>query len=175
MKTTDTHSQFLPLAVAWLLACSLGGCACHGECNTVDYSCYAVWPCFGYQSTCWRPWPEECVTCPSPYSALPATGEVLPGAPLIEGGRPELPMPMPPAPVQPIPAQPVPIQPMPEPPTPPANPRDGIEPQSYQAPLSLSSSQLQPAAPHMENSSRRRSTEANYSLDSLRWAPTNSP
>jgi len=33
--------------------------------------------CFGFHSTCWRPWPEECVTCPSPYAPDSAPRELL--------------------------------------------------------------------------------------------------
>lgn len=164
MKQTDTKSRLWPLAgIAWL-ACWLGGCACHGECHTVDYSCYSVWPCFGFNSTCWRPWPEECVTCPSPYAAFPLKGELLPGAPLPESPTPELPMPMPP----------LPVQPMPEASPAPANPPASIRPQSYEAPLAEGPSELAPIH-RGETSSRRRSLEANYSLDSLRWAPTDNP
>jgi hypothetical protein len=25
-------------------------------------------PCYGFYSTCWRPWPGECPTCPSPFA-----------------------------------------------------------------------------------------------------------
>jgi hypothetical protein len=103
--------------------------------------------------------------CPSPYSSAAVPGEVIPSAPMPERAQPELPMPMPP----------VPVQPMPEPSPLPSNPRDGIQPQSYEVPLSVGRSDLAPAGPSAESSSRRRSIEASYPLDGLRWAPTDSP
>jgi len=80
--------------------------------------------CFGFYSTCWRPWPEECPSCPS--FALPQAAEqVLPGPAAPAPAQPMAPMPelTPPQPMpQPSPPMPpaAPPMPMPEPAQPPA-------------------------------------------------------
>jgi hypothetical protein len=91
--------------VLWLAssAAALSGCCGqhhhhHAEC------CGPSFACFGYHSTCWRPWPEECTTCPS-FAILPPPQEtILKDMPL---GHEPLPpaevTPMPPAENEPAP------------------------------------------------------------------------
>ena len=92
-----------------LMAClgisQLTGCCCDDPCA----SCPSVsWdsPCHGYHSTCWRPWPEECLTCPapiwSPASAAPSKESDSVIAPEVP--REPMPLPVNPEP-QPIPPQ----------------------------------------------------------------------
>jgi hypothetical protein len=54
-------------------------------------------PCFGYYSTCWRPWPADCCPCPSFAERLPLpehelVPEPIPRAwPNPASARPEVP------------------------------------------------------------------------------------
>jgi len=48
------------------------GCFCHKL--GMGYSRVATtayYPCYGYQPTCWSPWPGPCVGCPPPEQILP--------------------------------------------------------------------------------------------------------
>ena len=98
-------------AAVLLAVLSLGGCACLELCGSCDDgycgdACYAEWPCFGYRSTCWRPWPGECITCPSPF--LPPETVTSPAPMPGDVPMPPLPMPMPatpPAAPNPIPGE----------------------------------------------------------------------
>ena len=108
-------------ATAILLAtCWLGGCACHTV--NVDHCAgdsFVVWPCFGYHSTCWRPWPGECIACPSPFTPVE-----LPPSETVPSPMPGLsPMPLP----APEAAPPVPDAP---PADPPAGDNSLLEPSS---------------------------------------------
>jgi len=48
------------------------GCFCHklgmGYSRVATTACY---PCYGYEPTCWSPWPGPCVGCPPPEQILP--------------------------------------------------------------------------------------------------------
>ena len=51
--------------------------------------------CYGYHSTCWHPWPEECQTCPPP-TWLPAASDTGKGpSPAITPDVPIEPLPIP--------------------------------------------------------------------------------
>src|SRR5262245_52953002 len=102
--------MMLPAALA------LGGCACCDVCCPCDDHacrsiCYSAWPCFGYHSTCWQPWPAECVTCPPPFTPGSAKSETLP--PAVDASQPVVPGvdPTPPTP----PANSNPASPLPTP------------------------------------------------------------
>jgi hypothetical protein len=81
------------------LAVAAGGCCCHeprgpgyGQC----FNYFGAPMCFGYYSTCWRAWPEECASCPPytlnqqqaaeavapPTGAMPGEGALPPGGPV---------------------------------------------------------------------------------------------
>src|SRR3954470_2519601 len=61
----------LALASVCLLFAGCGLChRCQDPCPAAPYSCY------GFYSTCWRPWPEECPTCPS-YAIVPPPRETV--------------------------------------------------------------------------------------------------
>lgn len=76
------------LLVACLGITQLAGCCCNDALkwcapDSYGYSQCQVYEgigpaCFGYHSTCWRPWPEECQTCPPPSwsDASTSTGKV---------------------------------------------------------------------------------------------------
>jgi hypothetical protein len=92
-----------------LALATVAGCACCNTCEEplANYSyrhhgpCYfGPLLCFGYHSTCWRPWPEECPPCP-PFTLTPEMVEpvapvprTLPDATLPSPGG-EIPSPMP--------------------------------------------------------------------------------
>jgi hypothetical protein len=98
------------LATLALLALPLSAVAGCATCSTCDeplasYSyrhqgpCYyGPMMCFGYHSTCWRPWPEECPPCP-PYTLTPELAESvappMPQATPLPPPGSELPLPMP--------------------------------------------------------------------------------
>jgi hypothetical protein len=119
-------SRSVTVAAAALPLAAMTGCAGYHNHSGLPTSCewcaggYDTPLCFGYHSTCWRPWPEECPTCP-PFTLPPPAEQVLPGAPMAEPPTVE---PAPPTP-QPEAAPPQPLlPPMPAPATnlPPANP-----------------------------------------------------
>jgi hypothetical protein len=59
----------------WMLSGFFLGILCGTGCVSSQPCCEfrsSGYPCFGYHSTCWRPWPVECVTCPSLAAAQPA-------------------------------------------------------------------------------------------------------
>jgi hypothetical protein len=99
-----------------------GGCACFdGPCH--DQGAIASPPgfgfptpmCYGYHSTCWRPWPEECPPCP-PYALAETFGKPMPGGPMMPMDSP-----IPETPVEGIPIPAIaPEPPLPAPIVPPA-------------------------------------------------------
>ncbi|MEX2172993.1 MAG: hypothetical protein WD872_01440 [Pirellulaceae bacterium] len=107
------HGSFasaLPRACLLLLVPLATGCHCTASwCSPPAQHAVEVvhWDsmCFGYHSTCWRPWPAECLPCPSPFS-LPPLGEViespqpdeLPAIPFDSAPMPEVPLPAAPMP-----------------------------------------------------------------------------
>ena len=99
-----THS--LPLLAGLLFATVVAaGCANCSSCNergALGLPAYCGYgsgpPCFGFTSTCWRPWPEECPNCP-PYTLNALPPEALPPdnpQPLPANGGRNLVPPMPP-------------------------------------------------------------------------------
>jgi len=114
---TNPPSALVQLALLALPLAALAGCASCQTCPEplANYSfrhngpCYfGPLMCFGYHSTCWRAWPEECAPCP-PYTLTP---ELLESAPPPEaqpqpGVEPTLPLPGPDVPL-PTPAVPSP-------------------------------------------------------------------
>src|ERR1043165_8387718 len=74
-------------AVLWLpvmVALSALGCAVRNQCvDQCNHCCPAPnHHCYGYYSTCWRPWPAECPNRPS-YAIMPPMQEqVLSDVPL---------------------------------------------------------------------------------------------
>jgi hypothetical protein len=42
-------------------------------------------PCFGFHSTCWRPWPVECPVCPAPVVMHPTLGSATDELPMPPG------------------------------------------------------------------------------------------
>jgi hypothetical protein len=123
--------------------CQLVGCCCDDPCagctpnmggGLSGQAFTGFGPaCHGYHSTCWRPWPEECVTCPAP-TRLPPISEVDgEPSPAIEPKVPQEPLPTPPEP-QPMPGEnppPAPPEPSPKPGLPePANDPGSVLPAS---------------------------------------------
>ena len=138
-------------------------------------------PCFGYHSTCWQRWPEECANCPSPYdptanasATAPDSWETLPDAAPPTGapatGTPAAgATPSEPTPAQPIPGEPTPqrLPPAPEPGVNPAAP--AAEPPAAEPPAPAEPA---PEAPKPESSSRElrsrnQSGLASYSTSAL--------
>lgn len=158
MKNKLQSSCCLALGAALALLVS-SGCAYHRACEGHDFQhsdCYATWPCFGYNSTCWRPWPGECLTCPSPF---------LPGEMPAESPKSEL---------MPVPSEPAPPVPVPEGADPNVPPMPGVEP-AVPAPAAPQPGE---SLPQESSSSRRRGNVEQaievrpINLESLRWAPT---
>lgn len=162
MKTKSQLSCYPVLGAALVLLSS--GCAYHHACEGHDFhpsDCYATWPCFGYHSTCWRPWPGECLTCPSPF---------LPG---------ELPAESPKTELMPVPSEPALPVPMPEGVDPNVPPMPGVQEPAAPAPgVPQPGESLPQGALREESSSRRRGNVEQaievrpIHLESLRWAPT---
>lgn len=119
---TKQYSAGIILSAAIAVA-ALGGCCSgrHDHCgHHSDYPAYSF-GCFGYHSTCWRPWPEECPTCPS-FAILPPPQEtVLKDVPfnqheMLPPGIDPLPAKEPvPPPEEPVPAPEEPLPPVIEP------------------------------------------------------------
>jgi hypothetical protein len=94
-------SAFLQLAMLAVPLAAFAGCASCRTCEEplANYSfrhqgpCYfGPLMCFGYHSTCWRAWPDECPSCP-PYTLTPELAEpVNPPAPQAVP-EPALPLP----------------------------------------------------------------------------------
>jgi hypothetical protein len=154
---------------ASLAATLVAGCACTDHCGPADACCFVDWPCFGYHSTCWRPWPEECVACPSPYLMLVQPAEAVPAPATPDSQTPDRGLPVQPSP-EPMPPMPVPMPAIPAAPGAPP----GVAPAMNIAPLPEAHSSLGPGNVP-EASSRRRNTEGTYSLGGLRWAPAGNP
>lgn len=60
--------QIIRRASAVVACLAFSGCQC---CSNDPNPCCEVFyerPCYGYHSTCWRAWSEECMTCP-PFTA----------------------------------------------------------------------------------------------------------
>jgi hypothetical protein len=76
---TIFKSTVLVLTMSFLLQ---SGCANSpfGRRRCVDCSSYTVPGCYGFHSTCWRLWPEECETCPSPFASESTSAQVSPAA-----------------------------------------------------------------------------------------------
>jgi hypothetical protein len=166
VKTGSLISCCIALAASVPFLLASGGCAYHracGEVHTID--CYAAWPCYGYHSTCWRPWPGECISCPSPF---------LPGEPPDEAPASELmPMPMPPVPSDP--ASPAAVPEATDPANP-ADPRDESASSRRRTPgvqvFNVQTTGLQIRESQSHESQAYKSQALN--LESLRWAPTDS-
>jgi hypothetical protein len=99
-----TSLYFAPLITCLAFALgALSGCCCsqHDQCQ----ECYpGGFGCFGYHSTCWRPWPEECPTCPSFAIAPPPQETILKDVPLGQEALPPAEVsPLPPAETEPAP------------------------------------------------------------------------
>lgn len=151
MNLNQHFSRTAKLIAAALVAASLGGCCgpfgAHHDC---PQGCYSDWSCFGYHSTCWRPWPEECIDCPSPFLPVGLSTEAVPAphpsdAPLTLD---------PAAPIVPAEGNPaVPGEANPAPPAVPPLPENG----------------------QGESSRRRIENGEQYSLENLRWAPAGNP
>jgi hypothetical protein len=71
---TKQYSAALVLSLTWA-ALALSGC-CWGGHDPCAHCYPAGFGCFGYHSTCWRPWPEECPTCPS-FAIIPPPQETI--------------------------------------------------------------------------------------------------
>ena len=110
-------SALVRLALLAAPLAALAGCASCQTCPEplANYSfrhngpCYfGPLMCFGYHSTCWRAWPEECPPCP-PYTLTPELLEsVAPPEPQPQPSTdPALPLPGPDVPL-PTPAVPSP-------------------------------------------------------------------
>ncbi len=104
MNAVQEQLSRLAKAAIVLATCCLGGCACHEvHVEQCAGDSFAVWPCFGYHSTCWRPWPAECIACPSPFTPM----EVPSGEPVPTPTPGLAPMPLPtPDAAPPMPALP---------------------------------------------------------------------
>jgi hypothetical protein len=76
--------------------CLMGGCASHSRepwCAGQPYYDLAQPPiCFGYHSTCWNRWPDDCPVCPPfmgsalPVETLPPRSPDLPPTPNVNPG-----------------------------------------------------------------------------------------
>jgi hypothetical protein len=149
---TFTHPGAAAMRTLVVLAAALvSGCACmdgghhpHRAC----FNCYSAWPCFGYHSTCWQPWPAECVTCPSPFLAPVLSGDK--GPPLEPAAVPDAVLPMPVPANEAAPA--------------PANLGPAPSDNSWNGPSSRRrAAEAQPVS--------YETSERPYELGSLRWAP----
>ena len=165
------------LVIAALPLPALIGCAHNhtgraASCE-IPPECYDTPLCFGYYSTCWRPWPEECPNCPSP-SMPPPTEQVVPPPPLTVEPLPPRPMPEIPEPgaqqpmqVTPMPApmgpMPAPMGPLPMQPAPPTNsPQPPPNPNPPQPmPMPQPGADRQPS-PGEEGMLRRRAVEGGF-------------
>jgi hypothetical protein len=170
-----------PAPAAWralvVLAAGLAsGCASlHGgpHYQRACFNCYPAWACFGYHSTCWQPWPAECVTCPSPFLAPIISSDKAP--PLEPAVVPdaELPVPLPAIDDAPPPANPPPAinpdNPRPANPSP-ANPSPDPSDNSWNEPSSRRRVRAEALNAEAQSVSYETSEEA-YELGSLRWAP----
>jgi hypothetical protein len=93
--TASPIANRVSLALVLTLLGLGSGCACHGPqggwCGRHggQYFGGPLPVCFGFSSTCWNPWPAECVTCPTPFGPegidslpgskpLPPTSEAVP-------------------------------------------------------------------------------------------------
>jgi hypothetical protein len=154
--------QIQPALPAWralvvLAAALASGCASvHGgpHHHRACFNCYPAWACFGYHSTCWQPWPAECVTCPSPFLAPIVSGDKTPPLEPVIVPDPDLPMPLPAIESAPLPANPTPANPGPTP-----GDNSWNEPSSRRR-----------VKPEAQNVSYETS-DGPYEMGSLRWAP----
>lgn len=69
VSSKNPATRVLLLAILAALGLHVAGCARHRDASQICDSGYYPGPpsCFGHFSTCWRAWPEECVSCP-PFS-----------------------------------------------------------------------------------------------------------
>ena len=97
----NSSSALFKLAVLAVPLAVFAGCASCQPCQEplANYSfrqqgpCYfGPLMCYGYHSTCWRAWPEECPPCP-PYTLTPELAE--PVAPLLPPAAQPAPAPLP--------------------------------------------------------------------------------
>lgn len=103
MHTRNTKSLLLAMllpALALAAGCASGsGHGATADCQWLGSTSM----CFGYNPTCWRPWPAECPPC-LPFTNLPPAVETVsppPAAgPATPGGDV---LPLPPAPMTPNP------------------------------------------------------------------------
>jgi hypothetical protein len=88
------------LVVALPMLAAAAGCTCDKDpCFGDGYQWPASPMCYGYNPTCWRPWPCECPPCPSfalPPELPPAAAPIKP-----EETAPPLVPPVPAAPPEP--------------------------------------------------------------------------
>lgn len=139
-----------------LLAClsisQLAGCCCDDSCAGCgpetggrpfrqDYACAGP-ACYGYHSTCWSPWPEECETCPPPARILASDEVGKEPSPAI---APDAPAELIPMTAKPMPGESVPPVPPEESPKP-AEPKSA-EPEKDLGPTPDSPTSPKPAAP----------------------------
>lgn len=151
-----------PALPAWralvvLAAALASGCASlHGgpHYHRACFNCYPAWACFGYHSTCWQPWPAECVTCPSPFLAPIISSDKAPPLEPVIVPDADLPMPLPATDAAPPPADPTPANPSPP-------PGDN----SWNEPSSRRRVNAEAQSVSYETSERP------YEMGSLRWAP----
>jgi len=73
------------------------GC-CSGHVDQCPQPTSYPFGCYGYHSTCWRPWPAECPNCPSFAIVPPPREEILSDVPMQQNPPlQKLPPPEPPA------------------------------------------------------------------------------
>ena len=178
----QSHASAINILFTVLLVAQLVGCQCGETCGPCSYdnSCEGCPgsgmlgispPCHGYHTTCWRPWPEECVTCPAPSRLPPAFEVNEEPRPAVTPQDPTEPLPLPPQPEPPAtpsepgenvpkqepanPPEPAPARPLET--RPPASPPDSgeIQPQSYQFEIQGASPAARDAEPGNQVSSPR--------------------
>lgn len=138
------------LAMPTLVGCT--NCDCGGWLRHRNNTpCTIEVPCFGFHSTCWQRWPDECVNCPSPYdpaahapSSGPGLGQPAPDTVPPVTGAPTPPTPAPDAGVTPPAPKAPAVEAPPEAPVPDA-PKPGTSSRTIRS-LNMSDSESQAAA-----------------------------
>jgi hypothetical protein len=83
-------TTWIHLVLGLMLLGLASGCACQGpQGGCCGHQCGPFFGgplpvCFGFSTTCWHPWPAECVACPTPFAGmepLPTSKPLPPSSP----------------------------------------------------------------------------------------------
>jgi hypothetical protein len=159
------------LLIMGLSIFQLVGCCCDdcGERCMPEYCGGVELACFGYHSTCWHPWPEECPTCPPPTWSAPVTDLGTAPTPGIAPDAPSEPLPKPDSSETPTP--PKVEDPKAEPEEPPKSEPPKVEPRKAEP----SKSEEPALLPIKQVSNRPDSTTSAISQRPLAVQPPTSP